>query len=133
MKAAFFPVDIFQLEDLYQAYIRTQAILLQNWNQYPIQIRGFENWKGVTTNSNFVRPSTDSRYPPPVGPNYTQNPNGANIFQDLDITDNYFFAECVDKGQGLNASQMPGSPFPIQYIDSGKYFIAVLPTSVPSC
>jgi hypothetical protein len=112
MKVAFCPNDVFDLDNLYEVYIRVKADLSRSWDQSPSIVRGREGW--VAAPNSYVRSNIDPRYPP-VGTPIA--PNGANYFQDFKILDTYFF--------------VPSGPFTLTQPSPGEY-LEVIPTYTPT-
>lgn len=101
------------------AYTDAQTILNASWDRYNSVIIGYEEWRGgnATASSRPARP--DGKYPPRVPRN---RPNGQNSFYDYYDIDDYFHAECVVKGQGLNAHRFPGGPLSFRAAVAGFYY-----------
>ena len=125
IQAAFYPSDIFQLEDLWQAYLYADTILKVSWDQYDTNVVGYDEFFGISPEcktwldggsaarepecDNFysVRIArNDGRYPPqdPLDEywqtqlrtyDYLRTWNVQNEYYDRHEADNYFLEECV--------------------------------------
>jgi hypothetical protein len=133
LAAAFYPKDVFAIEDLYDAYLRADTILNRaNWAAFNTFIVGYEEWRGAAAvpSSRWNHPS--GRYParPPIDRSQLNNQNS---FYDWYDPDDYFFVECVSQGRGLNAGSFPGGPF--TFYDPAPpsgFFISNFPAT-PAC
>jgi len=123
IQAAFYPRDIFQLEDLWQAYRYADTILNAGWNQYDTNVIGYDEFYGISQTckdwldagnpaqeSECVKFDSirfdriDGRYPPqePLDEYwqtrtyaYPRTWNVQNEYYDRHEADNYFLEECV--------------------------------------
>lgn len=137
LKIAFYPSDVFALDDLFDAYAKASLVLATNWNNFNGNVVGYEEFRGPSDRSpEYISkavqksrpPRQDGRYPIRLG----VYPNQQNIYWDTFDLDDYWLVSCAlaNPALALNPLAIPQGPFAITLVTGGYYETTLPPTAV---